>query len=78
MNRAYTLCMNTILQFEESFIELIFKLSNNKDVTSRKIRQYIRYIADRRLMQIGLKEIYVINENPLPCLDGILIKNMQY
>jgi ribonucleoside-diphosphate reductase beta chain len=43
-----------------------------KVLTAREVRQYIRYIADRRLMQLGLKEIYLVDNNPLPWLDEIL------
>ena len=36
------------------------------------LRQYIRYMADRRLNQIGFKAIYGIESNPLPWLDWVL------
>ena len=36
------------------------------------MKQYIRYIADRRLQQLGLREIYMVDHNPLPWLDEIL------
>jgi ribonucleoside-diphosphate reductase beta chain len=36
------------------------------------VKRYIRYIADRRLNQLGLKDIYMIDINPLPWLDEIL------
>ena len=41
-------------------------------LTSRQVKRYIRYIADRRLNQLGLKDIYMIDTNPLPWLDEIL------
>ena len=41
-------------------------------LTARDVKKYIRYIADRRLTQIGLKEIYMVDANPLPWLDEIL------
>ena len=36
------------------------------------MKQYIRYMADRRLNQIGFKAIYGIESNPLPWLDWVL------
>ena len=43
-----------------------------KGLTAKEVRQYIRYIADRRLVQLGLKEAYMVETNPLPWLDEIL------
>ena len=34
--------------------------------------QYIRYIADRRLLQLGLKPNYKVKDNPLPWIDEVL------
>ncbi|MFN7038868.1 MAG: ribonucleotide-diphosphate reductase subunit beta [Alphaproteobacteria bacterium] len=62
----------TIVHFEDAFIDLAFEVGDVQGLTSRQVKQYIRYIADRRLMQLGLKEIYLVDENPLPWLDEIL------
>ena len=70
-NRLYEACSN-IVQFEDAFIELAFEVGGIEGLTAREVRQYIRYIADRRLMQLGLKEIYLVDDNPLPWLDEIL------
>jgi ribonucleoside-diphosphate reductase beta chain len=37
-----------------------------------EVKLYIRYIADRRLTQLGLQPIYHIDQNPLPWLEEIL------
>jgi ribonucleoside-diphosphate reductase beta chain len=62
----------TIIHFEDAFIDLAFEVGGIQGLTSREVKQYIRYIADRRLMQLGLKEIYLVDRNPLPWLDEIL------
>jgi ribonucleoside-diphosphate reductase beta chain len=36
------------------------------------MQQYIRYIADRRLLQLGLKPNYNVKDNPLDWLDDVL------
>ena len=36
------------------------------------VKQYIRFIADRRLTQLGLNPIYHVDRNPLPWLDDML------
>lgn len=62
----------TIVHFEDAFIELAFELGDIEGLTQRQVKQYIRYIADRRLQQLGLREIYMVDNNPLPWLDEIL------
>jgi len=62
----------TIVHFEDAFIDLAFEMGNVEGLTSREVKRYIRYIADRRLNQLGLKDIYMIDDNPLPWLDEIL------
>ena len=70
-SRLYKAC-TTIVHFEDAFIDLAFETGNIEGLTSREVKRYIRYIADRRLNQLGLKDIYMIDENPLPWLDEIL------
>jgi ribonucleoside-diphosphate reductase beta chain len=41
-------------------------------MTAKEIKKYIRYIADWRLGQLGLKPIYLIDEHPLPWLAPLL------
>jgi ribonucleoside-diphosphate reductase beta chain len=36
------------------------------------VKTYIRYIADRRLMQLGMEPIFHVENNPLPWLDDML------
>jgi ribonucleoside-diphosphate reductase beta chain len=70
-SRLYEACA-TIVHFEDAFIDLAFEVGGIEGLTAREVKQYIRYIADRRLMQLGLKEIYLVDNNPLPWLDEIL------
>jgi ribonucleotide reductase beta subunit family protein with ferritin-like domain len=36
------------------------------------VKLYIRHIADRRLLQLGLKPNFEVKDNPLPWLDWVL------
>jgi ribonucleoside-diphosphate reductase beta chain len=36
------------------------------------VKEYIRYIADRRLVQLGLEPLFNVERNPLPWLDEML------
>ncbi len=69
----YVAC-DTIVSHEDSFIDLAFGLgeSDIQGLTSGEVKQYIRYIGDRRLSQLGLQPMYHIEKNPLPWLDEIL------
>lgn len=57
---------------EDKVIELAFELGGVEGITEGEVKQYIRYIADRRLIQLGLKGNWKIKENPLPWLDWVL------
>lgn len=69
--QIYQACA-TIVRFEDAFIDLAFEVGGIEGLTAKEVKRYIRYIADRRLIQLGLKEIYMVEENPLPWLDEIL------
>jgi ribonucleoside-diphosphate reductase beta chain len=63
----------TIVHFEDAFIDLAFGLLSEIDeLKAVDLKRYIRYIADYRLTQLGLKPIYLIEKNPLPWLDQML------
>lgn len=63
----------TIVHFEDAFIDLAFNLASSIDnLKSVDLKRYIRYIADYRLTQLGLKPIYLIESNPLPWIDEML------
>lgn len=61
----------TIVHFEDAFIDLAFEVGDIEGLTAIDIKKYIRYIADRRLAQLGLREIYMV-KNPLLWLEAIL------
>jgi ribonucleoside-diphosphate reductase beta chain len=61
------------VHFEDAFIDLAFGLLSEIDeLKAVDLKRYIRYIADYRLTQLGLKPIYLIEKNPLPWLDQML------
>jgi ribonucleoside-diphosphate reductase beta chain len=59
----------TIVEHEDSFIDLAFELGGVEGLDAAQTKQYIRFIADRRLQQLGLDPHYNIEKNPLPWLD---------
>jgi ribonucleoside-diphosphate reductase beta chain len=69
--RLYVAC-NTIVNHEDAFIDLAFGMGEVQGLTPNEVKDYIRYIADRRLSQLNLQPIYHIEKNPLPWLDDML------
>ena len=43
-----------------------------KDLTAQEVKDYIRFIGNRRLIQLGLEPIYDVDKNPLTWLDTML------
>ena len=41
-------------------------------LTAKEVKEYIRFIANRRLDQLGLESIYDVQKNPLTWLDTML------
>ena len=62
----------TIVIHEDAFIDLAFEQGPIEGMDPADVKQYIRYIADRRLVQLGLDEMYHVEQNPLPWLDDML------
>ncbi|VXC86436.1 ribonucleotide-diphosphate reductase subunit beta [Sphingomonas sp. 8AM] len=64
-------CQTTI-RLEDNFIDLAFEMGPVNGMTAKDIKKYIRYIADWRMGQLGLKPIYMIDEHPIPWLIPML------
>ncbi len=69
--QIYDICRQMV-EHEDHFIDLAFELGGVQGMTAEDIKQYIRYIADRRLVQLGLKPNYGVSENPLPWVDEMV------
>ncbi len=68
----YKIC-ETIVTHEDAFIELAFGMGDVQGITEAEVKKYIRFIANRRLLQLGLQPIYQnVEKNPLPWMDEIL------
>jgi ribonucleoside-diphosphate reductase beta chain len=62
----------TIVEHEDAFIDLAFGTGHIEGLTADETKRYIRFIANRRLMMLGLEPLYDAPENPLPWLDDML------
>lgn len=60
------------VKLEDKFVDLAYKLGNVDGLEASEVKSYIRYITDRRLLQLGLKTNFKVKENPLPWLEWVL------
>lgn len=77
-SQLYTIA-EKMVELEDRFIDLAYDLVDNdtesdvfKNLTKQEVKQYIRYIADRRLIGLGMKGIFKVKNNPLPWVEEIL------
>ena len=70
-SKIYQMAENAV-ELEEKFIQLAFKGNEVQGLTKKEVRDYIRHIADRRLLQLGLKPLFNQKKNPLAWLDWVL------
>jgi ribonucleoside-diphosphate reductase beta chain len=69
--RLYTIAENMV-KLEDKFIDLAFEMGPMENLTSEDVKKYIRYIADRRLISLGLKGIFKVKRNPLPWVEEMI------
>ena len=67
----YKAC-ETIITHEDAFIDLAFEMGSVEGLAAEEVKSYIRWIANRRLTQLGLLPIYRVDKNPLPWMDEML------
>jgi ribonucleoside-diphosphate reductase beta chain len=60
------------VRLEDKFIDLAYEVGDMEGLGKEEVKQYIRYITDRRLLQLGLKPNFKVKENPLPWLEWVL------
>ena len=70
-SKIYKMARNAV-KLEEKFIDLAFDGNDVQGITKQEVSDYIRHIADRRLLQLGLKPKFKQKDNPLPWLDWVL------
>ena len=70
-SKIYTIA-EKMVELEDKFIDLAFSTGAMEDLTSEDVKKYIRYIADRRLISMGLKGIFKVKRNPLPWVEEMI------
>jgi len=70
-SNIYTIA-ERMVQLEDKFIDLAFSMGPMDNLSSDDVKRYIRYIADRRLISLGLKGIFKVKKNPLPWVEEMI------
>ena len=61
-----------MVELEDKFIDLSFSIGPMENLSPEDVKTYIRYIADRRLISLGLKGIFKVKRNPLPWVETMI------
>lgn len=69
--QIYTIA-EKMVELEDKFIDLSFDTGPMENLTADDVKSYIRYIADRRLISLGLKGIFKVKKNPLPWVEEMV------
>ena len=72
LKQEITDCCKITVEHEDAFIDLCFEQGAIEGMEPEDVKQYIRYIGDRRLQQLNLDPIYGVEKNPLPWMDEML------
>ena len=70
-SRIYTIA-EKMVELEDKFIDLSFSIGGMEELSADDVKKYIRYIADRRLISLGLKGIFKVKKNPLPWVEEMI------
>lgn len=69
--RIYTIA-EKMVELEDKFIDLAFVNGEMRDLKADDVKTYIRYIADRRLIGLGMKGVFKVKKNPLPWVETMI------
>jgi ribonucleoside-diphosphate reductase beta chain len=61
-----------MVDLEDKFVDLAFQMGKVEGLRDYEVKEYIRYIADRRLISMGMKGIYKVKNNPLPWVETMI------
>ena len=70
-DEIYKACGIAVAQ-EDAMINLAFEQGPLENLKAEEVKQYIRWIANRRLTQLNLNPFYKVERNPLTWLDTML------
>ncbi len=70
-SQIYTIATRMV-ELENKFIDLAFSMGELENLTKDDVKEYIKYITDRRLISMGMKGIFKVKKNPLPWVEELV------
>lgn len=64
-----------MVEMEFKFIDLAFSMGDVEGLKAKEVKEYVMFLADLRLSQLGMDTIFNITKNPLPYMEGIFGDN---
>lgn len=60
-----------IVEKEKAYLDFIYAKGVTPMVTKEQMYNYLEYIADRRLLELGMKDNFGVKQNPLPFMEEL-------
>jgi len=61
----------TVVKLEDDFIDLCYNIEDNEKLLKKDLKDYIRFVCDIRMQQMGFKPQFNVEKNPLPFIEEI-------
>ena len=61
----------SVVKMEDDFIDLCYNVEAIKKLDKQDLKDYIRFVCDYRMQQMGFKAQFGIEKNPLPFIEEI-------
>jgi len=61
-----------MVECEDAFVDLAFEMGGIEGLTPEEVKAYVRYMADKRLIGLGMKNIFKQKTHPLPWIDALV------
>ena len=72
LDRFIKRTVSSYVEAEKKFLELIYEMGDQQDLTLEKSSDFIEYLGELRLFQLGQISLEDVRENPLEWMDYIL------
>lgn len=60
-----------VVRLEDNSIDLCYKIYAPENMTKEQLKNYIRFVCDYRMQQMGFKGQFGVEKNPLPFIEDI-------
>lgn len=72
LNKFICLVASQFEQAEHKFLDLVFEMGNQEDMTLDDAKSFISYLVELRMFQLGLATLEDVRKNPLGWIDYVL------